>query len=283
VGGTAPTATFARGFGAGAGSCDGDCTTDEVLQIRARDGSGAGLAARQAATDSAAKANAGQADPGPKPVQTRAAAGGARAGTTNASAVGRNANRAAVSAGNGIAASNGQGTGAGLGRGPDGEWEQSPGECELCTAEMGSLTDAQVADLVFMANEEKMAHDVYAAFAEQYGLRTFERIAAAEAQHQAAVSAALERHGLEGADVASLPAGEFSDDTVAALYAGFIEQGSVDLDGALAAAVAIEQADIDDLVSRMSDLETSAPDVYQLYTHLQTASETHLKTFSGLL
>ena len=35
---------------------------------------------------------------------------------------------------------------------------------------MGTLTPEQEAGLLFMANEEKLAHDVYAAFAEQYGV-----------------------------------------------------------------------------------------------------------------
>lgn len=172
--------------------------------------------------------------------------------------------------------------GNGAGQGPAADGQRGPGSCDECTAEMGVLTDEQAAGVLFMANEEKLAHDVYRAFAEQYGVRVFANIADAEATHQEAVSVVLERYGLE--DTASgLPAGEFSDPVIASLYTTLIEQGSASLEDALAVGVLIEETDIADLESRLEGLEEAAPDVYQMYSHLLAASQNHLAAFEGWL
>ena len=55
--------------------------------------------------------------------------------------------------------------------------------------------------------------------------------------------------------------------------------GSGGLEQALAAAVTIEQTDIEDLEARMPVLEQTAPDVFTMYSHLLTASRQHLAAF----
>jgi hypothetical protein len=298
VGALAPTAALAKGpnGGGGGADCDGDCTADapQAQQIRARDGSGTNQAART-------KANAGGGG------QVRARAGGgaeAKASSGNGQArntrqsnqttrqSNRNGNQdqATVRKGQGRNARNG------AGQGPNEDGQRGPGSCGECDAEMGTLTDEQVAGLIFMANEEKLAHDVYAAFAEQYGVPIFSNIAESEATHQRAVNVVLERYGLDDTAI-GLPAGEFSDPAIAALYDTFIEQGSASLEEAIGVGVLIEETDIADLESRMEDLvtsateldsseeepETSAPDVYELYSHLLAASQNHLSAFEGWL
>ncbi len=287
----APTAAFAKGPGPGDGSCGADCPNDQAqLQQRAQaqDGTGGQVLQRARARDGSAQQAATQARAGGgQQVQARAAGGGNvarnRAATNdrgrnavqkNNRNANRNANRTAAAA---------AGAGQGLGRGPDGEWQQDPGECPQCTAEMGTLTPEQEIGLVYMANEEKMAHDVYAAFAEKYGLRTFERIADSEARHQLAVRTVLERYGIEDT-TADLLAGEFSDPAIAELYEKLMEQGLLSLEDALAAAVLIEQTDIADLEQYLTGLEEEmAPDVFQLYSQLQTASGYHRAAFESQL
>jgi hypothetical protein len=147
---------------------------------------------------------------------------------------------------------------------------------------MGTLTDEQAAGVLFMANEEKLAHDVYTALADQFGVRIFANIANAEARHQEAVSVVLERYGLEDT-TAGLPDGEFSDPAIASLYTSLMEQGSASLEEALAVGALIEGTDIADLESRMEELVESAPDVHQMYSHLLAGSENHLTAFEGWL
>jgi len=268
-----PVATMARGFGPGSGSCDGDCTNDGVQvqraraqdetraaagqPIRARDGSAAGVAA-----DDSATAGLGR---GP-------AAGSAGKGVrANGNGVGTNG--AGNGAGNGIG-NNGAGNN-GAGNGPNLDGDRGPGTCDECTAEMGTLTDEQVADLVFMANEEKMAHDVYAALADLHDLRIFSNIAASEARHFEAVNTVLERYGQ---DTFALD-DDFTNPILESLYTELMEQAGDDQAAAMAVGLTIENTDIADLQSRMAELETSAPDAYQMYTHLLAGSENHRQAF----
>lgn len=275
----APTAAFAKGPGGGNADCDGDCTADQPqaqqqvqardgsgdqAQIRARDGSGSG----QPPTTQANVGGGGQvqARSSNGRHQNRQSAGDRAQDTSQAQGQGRNAKEERQGAGNG----------------PNEDGQRGPGTCDGCDAEMGVVTDEQMAGLVYMANEEKLAHDVYARFAELYGTRNFSNIADAEARHQEAVRIVLERYGMED-PTAELPAGEFSDPIIASLYATLIDQGSVSLGDALAAAVTIEETDIADLENRLAGLEETAPDVFEMYSHLLTASGYHLEAFQAWL
>lgn len=265
-----PTASLARG-GAGAAGCDGDCTADaaQVQQVRAQDGTGYGAAAQTGSGNAAA----GQA--------TKVRGNGV-ANTNTKTNTNTNGN------GNGVAAADddttvgvgkGQGgTGLGIngaGNGLNEDGERGPGTCDDCTAEMGTLTDAQVEDLIFMANEEKMAHDVYSALADLWGVRAFANIADSEARHFEAVNVVLERYGYETISLDE----DFTNGVIAELYDELMAQGAESLDEAIAVGVLIEETDIADLESRMAELETSAPDVFEMYTHLQAGSQNHLGTF----
>jgi hypothetical protein len=298
------TAVLAKGPGAGAGGCDGDCSADQPQvqqQVRAQDGSGGGSQQRNRAREDAAqqtqtKAAAG----GGQQVQARAG-GGERDGQATARSQNRqayrgNGNRNAEKAAVAVRENARQGAG----KGPNEDGQRGPGTCDECDVEMGTLTEEQAAGLVFMANEEKLAHDVYSAFAELYDVPIFANIAASEARHQEAVNTTLERYGLE--DTAfGLPEGEFSDPIIASLYDRLIEQGSTSLDQAIAVGVLIEETDIADLESRIVDLggtlsdaqsaaeaeldedvaEVAAPDVVEMYSHLLAGSQNHLSAFQG--
>ncbi len=258
----APTAAFAKGPGPQSGDCDADCVNagtqagDQIgtqSRVRARDGS-----AQQAGT----QAQAG----GGGRVQARTGAGGKQARDDQ-----QTRGRQGEPASDGQAARRGWEDGA----------PRGPQACEDCQFEMGTLSDDDIAGLIYMANEEKLAHDVYRAFAEKHDVPTFARIADSEARHQVAVRTMLERYGIED-PTAELGAGVFSDAALQQLYAELMAQGEVDLQGALAAAVSIESTDIDDLQQRMAGLEETAPDVHNMYSHLLTASGYHQAAFESL-
>lgn len=299
------TAVMAKGPGGGSSECDGDCTAEQPQaqqQVRARDGSGANDVTepqRTRARDTSSTS---------RQTSTRANAGGggkvqARAANENDGG-GRNANQRANQRANQAAAQNTNGAGRnakeGAGKGPNEDGERGPGTCDECDVEMGTLTDEQAAGVVFMANEEKLAHDVYSAFAEMFGVPIFSNIAASEARHQEAVTMVLARYGLEDTAI-DLPAGEFSDPVIASLYDQLIEQGSASLEEAIAVGVLIEETDIADLESRLADLggtasdestddtatldeevvAVGAPDVVEMYSHLLAGSRNHLSAFQG--
>src|SRR6266536_2489398 len=113
-----------------------------------------------------------------------------------------------------------------------------------------------------MAQEETLAHDLYAAFADKYPAAVSDRIAASETQHLTAVRTLLQRYGLADPTAGKLPA-----------------QGQANQAAALQVGQTVEQTDINDLQTALDGL--TAPDVQQLYTHLRTASQHHLTAFQN--
>jgi hypothetical protein len=148
------------------------------------------------------------------------------------------------------------------------------------TTPTAALSDAEAAGLAFMREEEKLAHDVYVLFAEEYGLRAFTNIATSESRHTAAVKQLLDRYSI--ADPAASPSpGVFTDPALQDLYDELTAQGEVSLDAALRAAIAIEKADIVDLQERLA--ATTHGDVATVYENLLAASQNHLRAFERLL
>jgi len=142
----------------------------------------------------------------------------------------------------------------------------------------GTLTTAQREHLVSMADEEKLAHDVYVALGTTYpDLWQFAHIQRSESMHQAAIRGLLDRYGIAD-PTASLPDGTFATARMQSLYAELIA-GATTPQKALAAGIAVETTDIADLTTGLQGL--SAPDVQFVYTHLRTASEHHLAAFGG--
>ena len=141
----------------------------------------------------------------------------------------------------------------------------------------GTLSEQQKATLAGMAQEEKLAGDLYQAFADKYPAVVFDRIAAAEDQHLDAVRTLLARYGLSD-PTAGKPAGQFSDTTVQATYDRLLAEGSANQSAAFSVGQQVERTDIADLQQALNGL--SAADVTQVYQHLLTASQQHLIAFT---
>lgn len=147
----------------------------------------------------------------------------------------------------------------------------------LADVPSGTLTDTQEATLIAMAEEEKLARDLYAAFAEMHSAPTFSRIADAEARHLEVVRLLLDRYGLAD-PTAELPAGAFATKEVQASYDAQLAKGSASLVAAYGVGRAVETADIAELDSALAGI--TAPDVQQVYTRLLGASQHHLEAFA---
>jgi hypothetical protein len=172
----------------------------------------------------------------------------------------------------------GLGTGAGMGRGigPGAAAGQAVGCRSIATAATGTLSSAQKATLAGMAEEEKLAHDLYAAFAARYDAPVFDRIAAAESNHLTAVRTLLERYQVADPTAGKAP-GKFASGTVQATYDRLLKQGLASQPAALEVGVTVEQDAIAALQRALDGL--TAPDVQQVYTHLLAASRMHLSAF----
>lgn len=146
-------------------------------------------------------------------------------------------------------------------------------------AEKGTLTSAQKAELAAMAEEEKLAHDLYTAFAAKYPDQTvFGHIATSETQHLTAVRTLLDRYDVKD-PTAGKAAGQFADPNVQKTYDQLLAKGRTSLANAYAVGVQVEKADIADLTDAVDGL--TAPDVTRVYQHLTMASQHHLAAFGG--
>jgi hypothetical protein len=163
----------------------------------------------------------------------------------------------------------GQGRGAGMGTGV---------RADLTDVASGTLTDTQKSAVAALAAEEKLAHDLYVAFADQYPTRAFTRIANAETQHLAELRIILERYSIAD-PTAGLAAGTFATAATQDLYNKLLADGSAGVDAAYAAARTVESTDITTLQS--SVVGVTAPDVLQVYANLLAGSRRHLVAFGG--
>lgn len=139
-----------------------------------------------------------------------------------------------------------------------------------------ALSDDEIAGLLFMREEEKLAHDVYVTLAEQWDLPIFTNISRSEQQHTSAVLVLIEQYGLTD-PAAGNPVGVFVDQTLQALYDDLVEQGSNSLVDALLVGTIIEETDILDLQARIA--QTDHADIARLYTNLLRGSSNHLRAY----
>lgn len=148
----------------------------------------------------------------------------------------------------------------------------------LYSVPSGTLTETQKSSLAYMAEEEKLAHDVYTRLAERYPTATvFTRIAASEQQHLDAVRTLLSRYGIAD-PTAGKAIGQFASADIASLYGDLLDSATT-LTAAYDAGVAIEQDDIAELDK--AGVGVTAPDVLRVYSNLRTASERHLAAFEN--
>ncbi len=141
---------------------------------------------------------------------------------------------------------------------------------------VGEPSDEEIADLLFMREEEKLAHDVYTVMYGQYDLEIFTKIAASEQKHTDAIMMLLDRFGQED-PVGDNGPGEFTNEDLQTLYNELIESGSQSLENALLVGLAIEEIDILDLEEAMAG--TELPAILMVYGNLLKGSHNHLRAF----
>jgi hypothetical protein len=155
--------------------------------------------------------------------------------------------------------------------------------CTTCTVPAATvtapLTAAQAADLRAMAEEEKVARDLYLAFAARYPSRVFDNIAKAESAHLSAVRTLLSRYGVAD-PTAGRAAGSFDSSWARSLYASLLAQGSVSETAAFGVGKAVEVDDIARLDAALG--RATQADVRQVYANLRKASTQHLRAFERL-
>jgi hypothetical protein len=145
----------------------------------------------------------------------------------------------------------------------------------LPPASEDGLSEGEVAGLLYMREEEKLAHDVYAFFYSLYGTQNFQNISQSELTHTEAVKTLIDRYGLT--DPASSEMGVFTNPDLQALYNELITLGSQSFVEALKVGAAIEEIDILDLQEYLA--QTDKADIQTVYENLLLGSENHLRAF----
>jgi hypothetical protein len=164
-----------------------------------------------------------------------------------------------------------RGAGDGMGR-----FQRGPGDGTCLTAPSGTVTAEQKTALAAQAEEEKLTHDLYTAFAARYDARVFDQIAKAESNHLSAVRVLLDRYGISD-PTEGRTAGQFASADVKAEYDRLLAQGSANEQAALQVGVTAEKTQLPTM--RKAAQDAKAADVKQLYDRLIATSQRHLAAF----
>lgn len=156
---------------------------------------------------------------------------------------------------------------------------QALGAGAASTATVAAADSSLTQSLQAMREEERMARDLYRAFAAKYdGALPFSNIATSEQRHFDAVGVLLDRYDVAD-PAAGKGAGSYANAEVQKLYDAWLAEGNGSLAKAFAVGVKLETADIGDLKDAINAV--SAADVKQVYTRLLNASEHHLAAFQA--
>lgn len=143
----------------------------------------------------------------------------------------------------------------------------------------GTLSEAEKEGILYMREEEKLAHDVYLTLYEKWNLPIFENIGGSEQTHTDAVKILINRYGLEDPYIAEK--GKFSNPKIQELYNTLVEQGNKSSQEALRVGAAIEEIDILDLKDYIA--QTDKEDIKLVYENLMKGSRNHLRAFVSTL
>jgi hypothetical protein len=149
--------------------------------------------------------------------------------------------------------------------------------CCLETVNDSSFTVEEIESLYFMAEEEKLARDVYLELFDRWGSKSFYNISQSEQQHINAVTNLLERSGQ------SLPStlnslGEFENQELQNLFNELMDVGSQSLVDALKVGALIEEVDIED-IDKLRMTVVTHPAIDYVYNALREGSENHLRAY----
>jgi hypothetical protein len=139
-----------------------------------------------------------------------------------------------------------------------------------------SLSTAERAGLVYMREEEKLAHDVYLLSSGRWGTQIFANITASESNHMAAMKTLLDRYSIPD-PAAGRPPGSFEDATLQSLFDTLAGRSRTSLVEALVVGAEIEEIDLIDIEKRKAEADNA--DIVSTYANLIEGSKNHLRAF----
>jgi len=155
----------------------------------------------------------------------------------------------------------------------------TPASKELATQTVTSQSNTTEDLLLYLIEEEKLAHDVYKVMYDKYGAKVFGNILNSESTHQGKVLTLLQARNI--ADPRSPEVGVFKNQELQTLYNVLIVQGNKNATEAYKAGVVIEEKDIKDISMQLST--ATDQDVITTLEVLRSGSENHLRAFNRQL
>lgn len=128
--------------------------------------------------------------------------------------------------------------------------------------------------LLFMLEEEKLAHDVYTLLYEKWETKQFGNIKESEKMHVEKMKNLLEQNKIP---YKVLPVGKFNNPNLQKLYNDLITKGNISEIEALKVGATIEDVDIYDL--KRLKKETKNQEIITVYELLECGSRNHLRAF----
>lgn len=140
-----------------------------------------------------------------------------------------------------------------------------------------ALSDAEVADILYTREEEKVARDSYLTLDGLWGLDAFANIAEAEQSHMDAMLVLIERYALID-PVGNNPVGVFTDPRLQSLYDNLMASGRTSSLAALEVGGVIEETDLVDIAAAVA--RSQHTDITKTYDTLMCGSRNHLRGFA---
>jgi len=132
------------------------------------------------------------------------------------------------------------------------------------------------AQLLYLIEEEKLAHDVYTALDAVSISPKFKNISDAEQTHMDAVALLLKTYGIKNPTIGKAP-GEFTDKSLTALYKTLVAKGKLSELDAISVGILIEKKDLADLAILSKTVKKA--DIKFTIANLKKGSENHLAAF----
>lgn len=139
------------------------------------------------------------------------------------------------------------------------------------------LSEVEIADLMFMREEEKLARDTYLTLYETWKATVFTSISSSEQLHMDAMLKLLKRYKLPD-PAAGNEVGTFTNAELQALYTQLVGQGGGSLPAALKVGGLIEEKDMIDIKAAI--VRSVHADVDAVYDNLLCGSRNHLRAFA---
>ena len=135
-------------------------------------------------------------------------------------------------------------------------------------------------NILYLFEEEKVAHDIYAEMYKLWGAYIFNNISESEQRHMDAVANLIYKYGLDESVFGNVP-GVFNNPVLQEEYERLLIKGNISLTSALEVGVEIEEMDIADIKVMLE--QTDKSDIERVLNNLLDGSYNHLAAFERQL